>query len=200
MLSDAELLQSWSQGNTDAGEELFERHYKGVAAFFRTKARDHAAELSQKTFLACIESLPRFRGEGSFRSYLYGIAYRQLQRHYRNLSRDERIDFGLSTVENLDPTPSKIIAADDDEQQLLAALRRIPVEHQVVLELYYWQELTTAQCAEVLEIPHSTIKSRLQRARKLLEEQLEAGGQSPAQVEETLSGLIAWSERVRAQA
>jgi RNA polymerase sigma-70 factor (ECF subfamily) len=60
------------------------------------------------------------------------------------------------------------------------ALRRLPVELQVVVELHYWEEQSTAEMAEVLEVPQGTVKSRLRRAREQLEVDL---GAAAAEVE-----------------
>ncbi len=52
---------------------------------------------------------------------------------------------------------------------LLAALREIPLEYQVLLEPYNWEQLATAEIAEVLEIPGGSVRRRLVRARELVE-------------------------------
>lgn len=70
---DEELLAAWRAGDRRAGELLFERYYEPVARFFLNKT-DAQAELIQQTFLACVEGAPKFRGEGSFRSFLFAIA------------------------------------------------------------------------------------------------------------------------------
>lgn len=200
MRSDAELLEAWSQGDTRAGERLFERHYEGVARFFRNKVGDEWAELCQRTFLACVEAVSKFRAEGSFRSFLFGIAYRQLYRFYRQRAYDrDRLDFGVVSALDLDPTASSFMAARDEERLLLLALRRIPVEYQVILELHYWEEMSAKACAEVLELPVGTAKTRLRRARQLLEAALAQDASSEAELTRTLSGLESWARNLRGQ-
>ena len=58
--------------------------------------------------------------------------------------------------------------------QIRDALRHLPLDLQVVVELHYWEEHSTAQIATVLEVPQGTVKSRLRRARALLENLLDA--------------------------
>jgi len=197
MTSDAELFERWCAGDEPAGEELFRRYFDAIARFFRNKATDDWPELVQKTFLACIEARASFRGDGSFRSFLFGIAYRQLLRGYRDRG-NERLDLTERSAHDLDPTASACVAKREEERLLLAALRRIPVEYQVVLELHYWEEMSAAACAEVLELPVGTVKTRLRRARELLERELAQLAQGPG-LEATVSRLDEWAAGLRQQ-
>ena len=199
MSPDAELFDRWVGGDAEAGRQLFRRHYEGVARFFRNKVGDEWGELCQRTFLACLEAAPSFRREGSFRSFLFGIAYRQLRRHYYERGRErERIDFGTHSVHDLDPTASALVAAHEEQRLLLAALRRIPLELQVILELVYWEELSAQACAEILDIPVGTAKSRLRRARARLEQALAELAGSDEVLEHTRTRLDDWAQGLRA--
>lgn len=194
---DEELLAAWRAGDRGAGELLFERYYEPVARFFLNKT-DAGAELIQQTFLACVEGAASFRGESSFRSYLFAIAYRQLCRHYRD-RRGDRIDLTEVSVAAMDPSPSQVMIEGEELRLLLAGLRRIPVDCQVALELLYWEQLTTVEMAAVLEIPEGTVKSRLRRGRALLREAIEALAQNPALAGSTLLGLETWASALRAR-
>jgi RNA polymerase sigma factor (sigma-70 family) len=194
---DAELFDRWTAGDDVAGQVLFRRHFQAIARFFRNKATDDWQELVQRTFLACVESRPGFRREGSFRSFLFGIAYRQLLRHYEGRGH-ERIDVTQRSAHDLDPTASACMAKHEQERRLLAALRRIPLEYQAILELHYWEELTVESCAEALELPLGTAKTRLRRARELLERELAALEQGPA-IEATATRLEEWAASLRKQ-
>lgn len=195
--SDEELLAAWRAGERRAGELLFERYYEPVARFFFNKT-DAAAELIQQTFLACIEGAAKFRGEGSFRSFLFAIAYRQLCRHYRDRKGD-RLDLAEVSVAAMEPSPSQAMLEGEELKLLLAGLRRIPVDCQVALELLYWERLTTAEMAAALEIPEGTVKSRLRRGRALLREAIEALARSPELAASTLGGLETWAGALRAR-
>jgi len=196
--SDEQLLAAWRSGERRAGEQLFERYYEPVARFFVNKT-DAGAELIQQTFLACVEGAARFRGEGSFRSFLFGIAYRQLCRHWRDRQGD-RIDLAEVSVAAMDPSPSQVLVQGEELKLLLAGLRRLPVDCQVALELLYWERLTTVEMAAVLEIPEGTVKSRLRRGRALLREAIEALAASPDLATSTLLGIESWASALRARA
>ncbi|MEM6997249.1 MAG: sigma factor, partial [Myxococcota bacterium] len=71
---DLQLWRGWRDGDAASGNELVQRHFTSIFRFFRGKVPAHADELTQQTFLACIEAKDRFRDGNSFRSYLFGIA------------------------------------------------------------------------------------------------------------------------------
>ncbi|MEX1369156.1 MAG: sigma-70 family RNA polymerase sigma factor [Nannocystaceae bacterium] len=196
-VTDAVLLQAWCDGDRSAGEELFERHYPTVERFFRNKVAE-PDDLIQRTFLACMEAASRFRGESRFRTFLLGIATNILRTHYRTLKQQRGIaSLHTSTMADLGQTPSRIIANHEQERLLLAALRRLPIELQLVLELRYWDDLKHEELAEILELPRSTVNTRLRRARELLEGHLSELAASPQQLHTTVTKLADWVEQQR---
>jgi RNA polymerase sigma factor (sigma-70 family) len=197
-VTDAELLQAWADGSKSAGEQLFERHFEGIARFFRNKlpADTQHEDLIQQTFLGCVEARDRFRGDASFRSFLFAIAHNQLGKHWRSRSRD-RLDFESVSAFGIDPSPSAVVARDQDQQKLLLALRRIPLDSQVALELHYWESMTAAEIGQVLDVPLGTAKTRLRRAKQLLEAELLALEVAQTRLDPTGSGLDTWARGVR---
>ena len=170
---DFELLKAWSQGDREAGAILFERHVDVVRRFFANKVSD-PTDLVQSSFLSCFERPEQFQGRSSFRSYLLSIARFKLYHHYRGRSpQHARIHLNTSApIRSHDPSPSAVIGFADDERILLQALRMIPLELQVVLELVYWEELSGQELSEVLEIPLNTVYGRVHRAKQKLRDAL----------------------------
>ena len=80
---------------------------------------------------------------------------------------------------------------------LLQALRQIPLESQLLVELYFWEELTAREVAEILAVPEGTVRTRLRRARQLLEQALGRLAESPGLLASTLADLDGWALRVR---
>lgn len=196
--TDVELLEAWRGGDRRAGEQLFERHFDVVRRFFRNKLEFGVDDLIQQTFLACVESRERIRGDSSFRTYLFAVATNLLRKHLRGVYRHgDRIDFGVTSLHDLGPSPSVVLAGRQEQRLLLEALRRIPLEHQIILELYYWERLTSAEIARVLDVPHGTARTRIRRAKQLLEEQLRALPGDRALVETTIAGLDTWAASLR---
>jgi RNA polymerase sigma factor (sigma-70 family) len=195
--TDFELLDAWCDGDKRAGNALFERHFDGLFRFFRYKLPDKAEDLVQQTLLACVQAQPGFRKQSSFRTYLYTIARSKLYDALARRARDQAIDFTTSSVVDLGESPSRVLARDQEQNLLVQALRRLPVQLQVILELKYFEHMSGPEIAEVLEIPEGTVRSRLRRAREQLQDAVKAMAESPEQVESTMTRLDSWADAVR---
>jgi len=179
--SDFDLLDRWRAGDRPAGEALLARHFDALCGFFESKVGDDADDLVQRTMLACVAAKDRFRKEASFRTYLYTVARHELYHHLRRRQRDgQRLDFSVSSIAEILTTPGSKLVKRAERQRVVEALRQLPVEQQVLLELYYWQELDIAALCEVLDVEIGTARVRLHRARARLRAVLEADGAGQA--------------------
>lgn len=198
MSDDAALLEAWRAGDAAAGEALFDRYFDRVCAFFYTKVDAGVEDLVQQTFLACVESRDRFRGDSSFFTFVIAVAKNILRAHYRkkNKQRREVLDFSMTSMRDLAPSPSTVARKGSEDRVLLEALRRIPLESQMVLELYFWEEMKGREIAEALELPLSTVKSRIKRGKELLLAEL-GEVRSGAPFEETGTDLESWARSLK---
>jgi RNA polymerase sigma factor (sigma-70 family) len=198
--TDIELLDAWRAGEAAAGSELFARHFDAVCRFFRNKVGEGTDDLIQRTFLAMVESRDRFRGDASFRTYLFTVArnelYAQLRRGGRELARFDPLE---CSVHDLGPTPTFVLTQLKEQRLLLEALRRVPLDLQIALELYYWEDLPASELARVLDLPEGTVRTRLRRARQLLEQAMRELGEGEAELDSTLAGLDDWAKSLRDQ-
>ena len=194
--TDFALLDGWIRGDLRAGSELFERHFDEIFRFFANKVGDDAADLVQRTFLACVESRERFRRLSSFRTYMYGVARNVLLEHFRGRKKQE-VDLAVSTLADLGPSPVTMIGRKEEQRRVLEALRTIPIDLQIALELYYFEQLTAVELAEVFDVPEGTVRSRVRRAREAFEESLAALERSPDKLASTVSDLDAWAASLR---
>ncbi len=198
MSSDFDLLEAWRAGDPGAGNELFNRHFDSICRFFANKASDEVDDLIQKTFLACVEGKERFRGDASFRGYLFGVARNVLRRYYRDKKyKGERFDELVNSVGDVAPGPSMLVAEKKEQQLLLHALRQIPLDLQIVLELYYWESMSASELGTVLEIPEGTVRGRIRRAKQLLEQELAKLADSPQLIKSTMADLEGWARSLR---
>ena len=177
--SDALLLQAWQSGDREAGNQLVDRHFDAITRFFRNTVcgEDGAAAPGGQTLLRCTTGKDRFRGDASVRQYLYAIANNVLRKYIRARykRRSEHLDFATVCVQELEAaSPSSIIAHKREAQSLVQALREIPVEDQVVLELMYFEGLSGSELAGVLGLPEGTVRGRLARGKQRLRERVAA--------------------------
>jgi RNA polymerase sigma-70 factor (ECF subfamily) len=185
--SDFDLLDRWRAGEPAAGQALLARYFDPLCGFFESKIDGDADDLVQRTMLACVASKDRFRKDSSFRTYLFTVARHELFRYLRTRHRDgQRLDFSITSVAEVLTTPVSRMTKNAEKLRVVEALRRLPVEQQTLLELYYWQELDVEAISEVFELEPGTTRVRLHRARKKLRQLLElTPGQDEAQVLES---------------
>src|SRR5688572_11173710 len=122
VMGDIELLDRWRSGDVEAGQSLFARYFDRVYRFFATKCDCDIDDLVQRTFLACVTSRDRFRGDATFQTFVFRIARYELYRHYRQRRRGERFDPMISSVAELVTTPRARIARDEAHRRLLDAM------------------------------------------------------------------------------
>lgn len=171
---DLALLQRWRDGDRLAGEQLCSRHFAEIYRFFEYKIPGEADDLVQETFLACCRARDQFRGRSSFRTYLFTIARNEFYARLQVLSRRAaaEVDLNVSSLNELVSSPADKLGQQQEQARIRAALRLLPVEQQVVLELHYWHQLDAAALAEVFGLNPGAIRVRLARARRALRAQL----------------------------
>lgn len=196
--TDFELLDAWAAGDREAGDALLSAHFEAVYRFFRNKVDGELHDLVQDAFLRCTEAAQSFRREAGFRAFLFGVArrvlYDHLRRHYRG---EGRVELGSVSVMDLGTSPSALVAREQEHRVLLHALRTLPLDDQIALELAYWEELSGPEIAAVMDVPPATARTRLHRARLALRKQVEALAGSPEVVQSTLDNLERWAGSVR---
>jgi RNA polymerase sigma factor (sigma-70 family) len=198
-MTDIELFDAWTRGDRRAAEELFERHFDAIDRFFRNKIIDGYEDLVQQTFTACLETRDRFRGDASFRTYLFAIGHNILRAHFRSRRRESsRLEFTEISAQDLAPGPSTMFRARREQQLLLESLRQIPLDYQVVLELYYWEELSGSAIAEIVDLPENTVRSRIRKGKQLLEKRMKALARNPEEFQSTLEDLEQWVRSIHA--
>ncbi len=200
--ADHELLLAWRSGDRRAGGQLFDRHFASVRRFFINKActESEVEELIQRTFVACVEAAERFRVEASFKTWLLAVARNVLREWIRATMREavDAVEVDDFCSERLGPGISTGIDVQREQQLLLAALRRLPIDSQVLLELFYWEELTAAELALVLGVPEGTVRTRLRKARGELRGNIDQLARTKAELDSVRSGLEGWARGLRA--
>jgi RNA polymerase sigma factor (sigma-70 family) len=172
--TDIELLAAWRAGDRRAGDLLFERHYPSIRRFLSNRAGPDCEDLIQATFLGCVEGIGRFRGDSSFRTLLFAIAWNKLRGHIHAKGRalaplDPAADLPASA-----PTFGTLLVAVQERALVREAMLRLPEDTRAMLELYYWEAMPVKEIASVLERPLGTVKTRMKRGREQLVREFDA--------------------------
>ena len=190
------MLERWRAGDRLAGNRLFDRHVRALMGFFRNKVDRGIEDLMQDTMLACVRGRDRLRDDGSFRAYLFQTARFVLYEHIRR-RRDGAFDPEEVALADLGPGPSTAYAKHREQQILLQALQRLPLEYQVTLELYFLEGLSGPELAIALGVPEATVRSRIRRGSEKLRAHIETLNESPELRESTTTNLEDWLIRMR---
>lgn len=197
MTCDLTLLMAWRAGDVAAGNALVRRYYHRVRHFFATKVDEDVDDLTQQTLLACVERTGRIV-DGRFAAYLFGIArnklLHRLRHHHRHAARLDP----LRTSAHALAGSSGFAVRGQRERALLVALRRLPLDAQIALEMHYWEDMSIPEIGTVLDAPTGTVKARLARARAALRQHLEGLGGAAQTRRTTARGITAWADSIRA--
>lgn len=202
-MDDWQLLEAWRGGDGASGEVLVGRYMGLLTRFFRNKVSnpEDVADLISDTMLACTRSKEHVREAGAFRSFLFSTATNMLRRYYRKKAKRvrESDDFASICVGDSDGPRSlaSLVSLQEEGRLLVRALRKMPLDQQIVLELSYIENLNGAEIAEMLGIPQPTVYTRLRRGKEKLQAMVTELAQSPVLASSTLTGLHTWAARVR---
>jgi RNA polymerase sigma factor (sigma-70 family) len=196
---DRVLLEAWRSGDRDAARRLVDRHIASLGRFFANKVgqRQEAHDLVADTFERLASALDRYRGQSSVRTYLFAIAHNVLREYLRRCEREAKRGEPLTSVADLGPSPSVAFAKHEEERLLLHALRALPFDDQVLLELSLLEEMSRAEIAEITGTPAGTVAGRLRRARDRLDARVAELCSSPERLTSTTTDLARWAQSLR---
>ena len=165
-------------GEPDAFDELIRRWHGPLWKYVRRLVGDEEAaeETLQDAWLRVLRGIGRLRDASRLRAWLFGIARRavmdRLRERYATPPTDPVDEMELAGPDD----PRQVDDLETDLARLHEELQRLPIVEREVLTLFYLQELTLGEVADVLDVPVGTVKSRLFRARRLLRHEMDARG------------------------
>lgn len=168
--------------NKEQLENYIKDYGKEIYSFCKTltKNKTDADDLYQDTFLKAIE-LNNIDTNKNPKSYLLGIAvnmWRSKKRRYarreriapmQSLSEDASIEQLLVSSKPLD----ELMIEKMEKEKVRTIIESLPEKMKLVILLYYMDELTLKEIAQILKIPSGTVKSRLHQARKKITKEME---------------------------
>ena len=183
-LEDAQLLGRCRGGDMSSFGPLVVKYQDRVfnAILRLCGNHDDAEELCQETFVKAIENLPAFRQDSGFYTWLFRIAVNLTisQRRRGGRVRFQTLEQGDGEKPQLqdalpdrrEDDPHVAVAREDAGRRVLKAVEELDDDFRVVVVLRDIEEMNYEQIAQVLNVPVGTVKSRIYRARCLLQEKL----------------------------
>jgi RNA polymerase sigma factor (sigma-70 family) len=199
--TDETLFHAWLDADAAAGQVLVRRHYRRILLFFYAKVGpDLAKDLTQSTFETLCINKVSFRGDSTLLTYLFGIARWKLVDYFRARRAREALFDPLADPGHVPEMDQSITALFMDKQQeslVVQALRSLPLDDQIILELKEYEKLTSAQLAAMYDVGRDTMSSRINRARKRLAAAVAERAKSARLVDSTLTSLDDCMRQIR---
>lgn len=181
--TDEELVDAFQRGETAAFDELVSRWQRRIlGAIYRIIGREEEArDICQEAFLKAYRALGSFKREARFSSWMYQIALnlcrdrmrRRRGRTFVGIDGNEAI---VELVPGLSADAREIAEARDLSRLVAAAIESLPADQREVIVLKEYEGMTFTEIAETLQVPVSTIKTRLYRGLVVLRGELERQG------------------------
>lgn len=163
-------------GDTEAFAGIVERWQRPLyqLAWRFCRDRERAEDMTQEAFLRALRSLAQWRAESSFSTWLFALAANAYRSHLR---RDPPRLEPLDAAESLEACASEAPADPEDEggdERVRRAVACLPGRYRDALVAFYFRGRDLRQAAELLGLRKGTLKARLHRGRRLLEQLLRA--------------------------
>ncbi len=184
--AEQKLIARCKAGERSAFDELIRQYEKRVynLAYRLSASYDDAGDITVDTFMRVYQAIGLFRGDANFSTWLFRIVtnvYLDRRKKTRNkvtVSLEEVIELEESTVsrqvESDTPGPEEEAETNERNSALDSAIMTLPDYQRLMVLLYHTEGLSYEEIAEALSLPIGTVKSRLNRARLLLRERLQA--------------------------
>jgi len=172
-MTDADLIRHLKSGDMEAFSTLIDRHknYAFTIANRIVKSPEEAEEIIQDAFVKVYKSVDSFKGDAKFTTWFYRIVFNTAV----SSNRKNRLDT-TSLNDSLIPkggTESQDEMASSNRKQFIhQALQELSDDDKLIITLFYFDEMSLEEIAEVMSQDKSNLKVRLFRARKKLSTQL----------------------------
>lgn len=172
--NDEEIVRRIQQGEKQAFGEIVERYEKKILRYARRFLLEEtdAADLTQEVFIKAYVNIRSFDSKRRFSPWLYRIAHNEFITALRKKKREP-----LPLFETDSFLPRSLVVVPDDffdraesKKKLDACLGELDARYREPLILYYFEQLSYQDIADILQVPPSTVGTRLKRGRNKLKE------------------------------
>jgi RNA polymerase sigma-70 factor (ECF subfamily) len=165
--SDEVLMALVADGDKDAIRLLFARHNAKVFRFLTRLVGDAATaeDLVSEVFLEAWRRAARFEARSQVATWLLGIARHKALSALRRRAPEMRDD-PVETIEDTADNPEVALQKRDTGAILRDCLRQLSSAHREIIDLIYYHGRTIDDAAEIIGVPHNTVKTRMFHARR----------------------------------
>lgn len=182
--SDEAIVHLIIKGDKDLYGELIDRYEAKLTRYVMrfTQQQDDVSDVIQVIFIKAYMNLQSFDTDRSFNSWIYRIAHNESVNHLKKRGGEKIafIDFDTFFPHPFAKEESDSLALSrEDKERLEVSLSKISPKYREVLVLYYYDELSYQEIADVLHIPIATVGVRIRRGKEALQKILTANHYQP---------------------
>ncbi len=172
-IGDAECVKRVQRGDTESFEILVRRHqHTTFNLIYRFLGDyDEATDTAQEVFLSAYKSIQQFRGDATFSTWLYRIAFNHASTRRRSLNSKLQRQIALkddAVLVDCSENPETSAERKEIQQCVQQALNSLDGDDAQIILLRDLQDVSYEDIAQTLDVPIGTVKSRLHRARQAL--------------------------------
>ena len=169
-----ELIEACRRGERDAFRVLFEAYKDKVYSIALRFSADEslAMDIAQDTFLKLFSSLPQYRGDSAFSTWIYRLVVNACLDHKRRAWRVAPLAEGPIAMLRSPGDSLNALLESEMRSRVRAAVETLSPDMRMVVVLRYTEGLSYEEIAEVMGCSEGTVASRLNRAHKALERKL----------------------------
>lgn len=180
-MDETELARRMISGSREAFEELMEQYRPKAlrAAYLISGNYADSEDIVQETFVGCYLNRKKLKNPGAFQSWFYRILSRNAWRICRRAKKEQPSEEIIPQETAAPGEILKTVVLKEEETALYEAVLKLPVKQRTVIILYYYNEMSVKEIAQVCGCMEGTVKSRLfhgkEKLKAILEDQ-ERGG------------------------
>ena len=177
------LVTRAQKGDSAAMDELFTAFYNDVYYFAlkTVKDSDIACDITQETFLEIIKTIGSLKEPAAFVTWMKQITYHQCTRYFKKKkdvlveeNEDGSTVFDTLVDESEGSIPSEVYEKEEFRNTILDIINELTEQQRSAVMMYYFDELTVGQIAQIQGVSDGTVKSRLNYARKAIKKSVES--------------------------
>lgn len=171
------LVKKAQRGDAEAFVVLIEENKESLKriAFSYLKNEEDIADAIQETILDAFEHIRTLKKAGYFRTWLVRILINNCTKIYRK--KKAQVNYEYTPEEVLsDKARENFTTFFSADLEFCDLLARLPEDSRTIFQLYFGEQFTTSEIADILQINENTVKSKIHRGKKLLRNELENGG------------------------
>jgi RNA polymerase sigma-70 factor (ECF subfamily) len=165
------------EGNPDAWDQLLRRYQLPLYVYVHELVSDEQASLDivQECFITAVRHIHTLREDARFGSWLFGIAHQKcLQLWRRRKAKPLLADELPNDLVDDQDDPAEWLLHQEQQEEFMNLLNQLPAPQRSVLVLFFLEEFSMAEIADITGTAIGTIKSRLHYAKKALKQLLTA--------------------------